>query len=175
MYITKHSLLVLIRLAYAAGALRGVREREPRIIGGGNSDKGEYPYAVSLKGRGGHFCGGSLIARDVVLSAAHCGQNGNYNVVVGRHSRNAWYEGEEIPVYAEVPHPSYRSSRTDNDFALIFLARKARADLELVRLNRDGGAPNAGDVLTTMGWGDTIASQSQSQLSVVLKEAEVTA
>ena len=35
--------------------------------------RGRYPYAVSLQNpQTGHFCGGSLIAKDVVLSAAHC-------------------------------------------------------------------------------------------------------
>ena len=42
---------------------------ESRIVGGSLSDKSEYPYVVSLKA-GSHFCGGSLIAPDVVLSAA---------------------------------------------------------------------------------------------------------
>ena len=45
-------------------------QKATRIIGGGLSDEGEYPYAVSLNGGGRHFCGGSLIAPDVVLSAA---------------------------------------------------------------------------------------------------------
>ena len=42
-----------------------------RIIGGTEAGTGEFPYAVSLQDSDGdHFCGGSLIARDVVLSAA---------------------------------------------------------------------------------------------------------
>jgi len=143
-----------------------------RIIGGGLSDKDEYPYAVSLKGRGGHFCGGSLIARDVVLSAAHC-SGATFDVVIGRHRRSSWYEGETISVDAEVSHPSYTSRNTDNDFNLIFLTREARADVELVRLNSDGAVPGSRDSVTSMGWGDTIASESYSQLSNALKEVEL--
>jgi len=42
---------------------------QTRIIGGDEADSGEYPYAVSFSAEG-HFCGGSLISPDVVLSAA---------------------------------------------------------------------------------------------------------
>ena len=55
-----------------------------RIIGGDEAIEDRYPYAVSLSDDFGHFCGGSLIARDVVLSAAHCDMfgEGKYNAVV---------------------------------------------------------------------------------------------
>jgi V8-like Glu-specific endopeptidase len=43
------------------------------IIGGMDAVKDSYPYVVSLQYiLTGHRCGGSLIARDVVLTAAHC-------------------------------------------------------------------------------------------------------
>jgi len=149
-----------------------VRKR-PRIIGGETSDKNEYPYAVSLEGRRGHFCGGSLIARDVVLSAAHCRDGGAYRVVVGRHSRTSSSEGETLAVLAEMPHPSYQESSTDNDFSLIFLAAPARKG-DLVRLNPRDDVPAPGSRVTVMGWGDTIASASAAQTSAALQEAEVT-
>ena len=41
-----------------------------RIIGGEKAEAGKFPYAVSFQDTSGHFCGGSLISRDVVLSAA---------------------------------------------------------------------------------------------------------
>ena len=43
------------------------------IIGGMDAVEDAYPYVVSLQYiSAGHSCGGSLIARDVVLTAAHC-------------------------------------------------------------------------------------------------------
>eukprot|EP01083_Nonionella_stella_P190974 707188_1 len=42
-----------------------------RIIGGSEATPNEHSYAVSLQDDGGHFCGGSLIAKNVVLTAAH--------------------------------------------------------------------------------------------------------
>jgi secreted trypsin-like serine protease len=45
----------------------------PRIIGGSNAQVGRYPYMVSLLSRSGfHACGGILVAKDVVLTGAHC-------------------------------------------------------------------------------------------------------
>lgn len=42
-----------------------------RIIGGYEAEANEFPYAVALESNlYGIICGGSMIARDVVLSAA---------------------------------------------------------------------------------------------------------
>jgi len=42
--------------------------RHHRIIGGDEATEDRFSYAVSLSDDWGHFCGGSLIAPDVVLS-----------------------------------------------------------------------------------------------------------
>jgi hypothetical protein len=41
-----------------------------RIIGGNVADAGRFAYTVLFQDWLGHFCGGSIIARDVILSAA---------------------------------------------------------------------------------------------------------
>ena len=78
---TSNLLLILSTPALAAGTSLRHRESEAakermfqeRIIGGIQAIRGRYSYAVSLQNpQTGHFCGGSLIAKDVVLSAAHC-------------------------------------------------------------------------------------------------------
>ena len=53
---------------------RRLQEQEQantRIIGGSEAVEDRFSYAVSLQYLGHHGCGGSLIAKDVVLTAAH--------------------------------------------------------------------------------------------------------
>ena len=51
---------------------RETEEDTDRIINGVEAQEDRYPYMVSLQDDQGHFCGASLIATDIVLSAAHC-------------------------------------------------------------------------------------------------------
>ena len=74
-----------------------------RIIGGKEAVAGKFSYVVSLADDIGHFCGGSLIAPDIVLTAAHC-QGGSYNIVVGRQDLNDERSGEVIPVRTTSQH-----------------------------------------------------------------------
>ena len=153
-----------------------VKERDlknTRIIGGDEAVEDRYGYAVSLSDDWGHFCGGSLIARDVVLSAAHCDDQGkgNYNAVVGRHSLDD-KDGQKLSVRKAMPHPDYDSDTTDNDFMLIFLKEAASDNINIVKLNTDAAIPNIGAPVTVMGWGDIDPSDEQ-ELSGELMEVEV--
>ena len=56
-----------------------------KIVGGATAVKGEFPFLVSLQDLAGHFCGGSLIAKDWVLTAEHCVVDGIGDVVIGLH------------------------------------------------------------------------------------------
>jgi len=49
-------------------------EAKPRgkIIGGEEAPKHEFPWQISLRNLGSHICGGSIINRNQVITAAHC-------------------------------------------------------------------------------------------------------
>jgi len=145
---------------------------DSRIIGGDEANEDRFSYAVSLADDIGHFCGGSLIAKDVILTAAHC-QGGSYNIVLGRHDVDD-NDGEVIGMKNEVPHPDYNSGTTDSDFMLVFLDSAVTAtNVDLVKLNKDSNVPSIGSSVTVMGWGDTDIRDDVSKLSDVLMNVDV--
>ncbi|KAL7496372.1 hypothetical protein ACHAWT_004528 [Skeletonema menzelii] len=173
MFLSKAFLLLLSTSAVSAGNLRHAkRDLRTRIIGGDEAVEDRYAYAVSLSDSYGHFCGGSLIAEDVVLSAAHCDSHGkgNYYAVVGRHAHEDT-DGQELRVKKALPHPDYDGDTTDNDFMLIFLNESANSNV-FVKLNSDAATPEIGAAVTVMGWGDIDPSDEQ-ELSSELMEVEV--
>ena len=140
-----------------------------RIIGGSEAPANKYKFIASLQDGQGHFCGGSLIARNAILSAAHC-QGGSYSVALGRHE---WGEngGQKIQMKKEVPHPNYNDRTTDNDFNIVFLKEPAtlNSDVELVSINAQSSSPAVGDKVTVMGWGVTNPSGSGGVSDILME------
>lgn len=98
---------------------------KPEIVGGTDAVKGEFPFQVSIQKNGtSHFCGGSLIKPNWVLTAAHCvaGWSSNNKVIVGLHDRNDKVGTESFTVLKVVSHPQYDSQKYDYDFALLQLS-----------------------------------------------------
>ena len=98
-------------------------DTQSRIIGGSKADSNRYPYTVALTTTGSNFfCGGSLIAPDMVLTAAHClrGEGISYKVAVGKvHLTKD--DGEVIRVVKEIKHPQYTRSTDSFDLGLLVL------------------------------------------------------
>ena len=143
------------------------------IINGDRAEPDRYNYFVSLQDKYefGHGCGGSLIAADVVLTAAHCGDL--TSAVITRHDLGDLSDGTVIPFEESLPHPNYDSFTMDNDFMLLFLRDPAPQDAAFVKLNRDPNFPAAGDYVTVMGHGDTKSDDVIYEGSMELLEVEL--
>lgn len=101
-----------------------------KIVGGEPVDHcGNYPYQVSIQRKslmtGGfsHFCGGSIINKDYVLTAGHCvnGRSASaISVVVGTHQLDSsGRNGIRRNAAAITVHENYNSRDVDYDLALI--------------------------------------------------------
>jgi secreted trypsin-like serine protease len=126
-YPTYNITMNLRNFATAFAALSSEVKKSQRVIGGRESTQGRYSYAVSLADDLGSFCGGSLIAPDIVLSAAHCA-SGDYRVIIGRHDLDT-DEGDEVEVKREIVHPQYEPYTTNNDFMVLVLVSVIVIDL----------------------------------------------
>ncbi len=133
-----------------------------RIVGGQQAVKGEFPFLVSLQaGSYGHFCGGSLIKKNWVLTAAHCIEP-NYlkTVVIGLHNQSDTAGVEKFTVAQTIMHPKWNKNTMEYDYALVRLNGESK--YQPIALNTKDLVGNVDFV--TAGWGTTSESGSVSKV-----------
>jgi len=131
---------------------------EPRIVGGEDANRGEFPHMIQLQYGDSHMCGASLIKQDYVLTAAHCvvGQSPNtLKVVAGQHSLNGDDGTEQIgEIENIIVHPKYGSAGYDYDIAVLKLKNPFtfNDNVEKIELYTQTDVPK-GVKAQTSGWG----------------------
>ncbi|XP_077093882.1 chymotrypsin-like protease CTRL-1 [Siphateles boraxobius] len=171
-----------ILLLYISGSLcqLDVCGRAPlntRIVGGENATAGTWPWQVSIHLIGfGHNCGGTLITKDWVLSAAHCFQRVIASGIVmyfGRLDQSGSNPNEVSRTASQIiNHPDYVNEKFDNDIALVQLSSSVTFSdyIKPVCLAAAGSVFSAGTESWVTGWGRL---QSGGQIPDILQEVMI--
>ncbi len=134
---------------------------QPDIMGGREATPGAWPWQAALvranvtNAYTGQFCGGSLIAGDWVLTAAHCVDDVRADeiaVVLGRHALSST-TGERIAVQEIIIHPAYKGWWAGADLALLHLVQLSTQTPITVDAENSTLAETRAARATVTGWG----------------------
>ncbi|KAM6168037.1 LOW QUALITY PROTEIN: neutrophil elastase-like [Erethizon dorsatum] len=128
------------------------------IVGGRPARPHSRPYMVSLQRRGGHFCGGTLIARNFVMSAAHCVNGLNFQsvqAVLGAHDLRRRERTRQTFGVERIFENGFDPTLLLNDIVILQLNGSAtvNANVQVAQLPAQGRGVENGTQCLAMGWG----------------------
>ncbi len=130
-----------------------------KIVGGKPVSKDEIPFQVSFQRRGRHFCGGSIVDRYWIVTAAHCcvgnvNAVGQLTVVAGEHDRHI-SEGTEqiIPVEKVVVHEDYNGDTIEHDICMLKLTHRVQFGRSATKVELPARLSSFYGTATVSGWG----------------------
>ncbi|SDX57362.1 Trypsin [Amycolatopsis xylanica] len=138
----------------------------PFVVGGEDTTTQENPFVVALlsadgqrlQDTRGQFCGGTLAAKNKVVTAAHCtvdikDRPDQVQVAIGR-TKLSTEEGQVLKVKAIWVHEQYDADKTTADVSVLTLEGDSDAKpMELADTSDEGYTPGAEAV--ALGWGLT--------------------
>lgn len=148
---------------------------EGRIIGGRRAARGQFPYfagIILIKNNNRNKCGGALISRQWVITAAHC----VYNQVQAQLYFGTVVFGNQQPSGAVIrrvndrsnfkPHPNYVNGKFFNDIGLIRLNTEVANSqyISPVRLAINSASSYIGQRAFAPGFGRISDTQSTNYL-----------
>jgi secreted trypsin-like serine protease len=161
---------------------------QARIIGGIRSNVNTWPWMAGLVKKklrtfDGTYCGASLVAKQWVLTAAHCVAKytpDDIDVIVNKAHLDS-DNGERTGIERIIIHPLFDSDTLDNDIALVKLSTPSSSrPITLLPAHSDEATAEA--PVTAIGWGTISAAKNlfpeslhQVDLSLISNEQCATA
>lgn len=147
------TLIVLSALISSSTASVATSNSTISIVNGHEATRGQFPYQVSLQMHESHFCGGSIVGRHWILTAAHCVQHVHSKDIVARIGANDRRDGTIYEISTIKIHPSYNALEFRFDVALLQTAKEIQYN-NFVRSIALPIEDVAGKVTVTVsGWG----------------------
>ncbi|XP_010132914.1 PREDICTED: transmembrane protease serine 5 [Buceros rhinoceros silvestris] len=157
----------------------GLRPSVARVVGGVDVPLGRWPWQVSVYHGSQHRCGGSVLAREWIVTAAHCVHSSRrlqasaWLVFAGIVTHGSIRQEAGVSVEKIIYHPLYNDNSLDYDIALM----KLQVPLNFSDAIRAVCLPPPhqdffqGAQCWVSGWGYT--RPDQAQVTGMLKEALV--
>jgi len=151
------------------------QQLDKRIVNGEDATANAFPSIASLQQWEQNFCGGSLIAPEWILTAAHCLEKikdltnfDGYQAVLGEHDLNKKSDTEQIVQYEKVfLHQSYKGKHGHyhHDIALIKLTKPVTTNqhVKFATLSHDADDHLDKEDCLLVGWGDNEYNDQDSK------------
>ncbi|NWI17497.1 KLK13 protein, partial [Crypturellus soui] len=127
-----------------------------RIVGGMDCAAHSQPWQVAILDMSKLYCGGVLVGRQWVVTAAHCTMPGVTSIRLGKHNLFAREAGEQLKrVLKSFPHPDYDPTTKNNDIMMLKLGTPVTLSDRVQVIPVADCPPPSGAACVTSGWGAT--------------------